>query len=388
MYVWKPKKALIIGITGQDGSYLSELLLKKGYEVHGIKRRSSTINTERIDHLFPKSQEPKNFQIHYGDLSDSLNLINLLKEINPDEVYNLGAQSHVAVSFKTPLYTADIDALGTLRILEGIRTLGLEKKIRFYQASTSELYGLVQESPQSETTPFYPRSPYGVAKIFSYWSTVNYREAYGLYACNGILFNHESPRRGETFVTRKITLELAKVVLGLKDCLRIGNINALRDWGHAKDYVEMQWLMLQQEAPDDFVIATGKQYSVRDFIIWAANFLGITIEFNGEGLEEVGVISKLEKQEHNFLKLGDVIIRIDPNYYRPAEVHSLLGDPSKASRKLGWKPKITAKELCEEMMQADYELVKKQLEKNQKNSPNVSGILSSKKSTRRTGLKV
>ncbi len=388
MYNWKPKKALIIGITGQDGSYLAELLIKKGYEVHGIKRRSSTISTERIDHLFPKPHSPKNFRIHYGDLSDALNLIRLLKEINPDEIYNLGAQSHVAVSFKTPLYTADIDGLGTLRILEAIRTLGLEKKIRFYQASTSELFGLVQESPQSETTPFYPRSPYGVAKIFSYWSTVNYREAYGLYACNGILFNHESPRRGETFVTRKITRELAKVVLGLKDCLRIGNIEALRDWGHAKDYVEMQWLMLQQEEPDDFVIATGKQHSVREFIIWAAKFLGISIEFHGKGLEEVGVISKLEKLEHNFLRVGDVIIRIDPEYYRPAEVQSLLGDSSKAMKKLGWKPTISAKELCEEMMEADFNLELKKTGKTQQHNLSIAGLSSSYKSTNRSDLKI
>jgi len=369
MYIWKPKKAFIIGITGQDGSYLAELLIDKGYEVHGIKRRSSSINTERIDHLFPKSQEyPQNFQIHYGDLSDSLNLTRLLKEINPDEVYNLGAQSHVAVSFKTPLYTADIDALGTLRLLESIRTLGLEKRVRFYQASTSELFGLVRESPQSETTPFYPRSPYGVAKIFSYWTTVNYREAYGMYACNGILFNHESPRRGETFVTRKITKELAKVALGQKDCLRIGNINALRDWGHAKDYVEMQWLMLQQDEPEDYVIATGKQHSVRDFIIWAGKFLGIEIEFKGEGLNEVGIISKIDTWEHKCLKIGDIIVRIDPNYYRPTEVHTLLGDSSKAKKKLGWKPRITAKELCEEMMREDFELTKNEVYKSQKNS--------------------
>ena len=388
MYNWKPKKALIIGITGQDGSYLAELLIKKGYEVHGIKRRSSTISTERIDHLFPKPQSPKNFQIHYGDLSDALNLIRLLKEINPDEIYNLGAQSHVAVSFKTPLYTADIDGLGTLRILEAIRTLGLEKKIRFYQASTSELFGLVQESPQSEKTPFYPRSPYGVAKIFSYWSTVNYREAYGLYACNGILFNHESPRRGETFVTRKITRELAKVVLGLKDCLRIGNIEALRDWGHAKDFVEMQWLMLQQEEPDDFVIATGKQHSVREFIIWAAKFLGISIEFYGKGLEEIGVISKLEKLEHNFLRVGDVIIRIDPEYYRPAEVQSLLGDSSKAMKKLGWKPTISAKELCEEMMEADFDLELKKTTETQPLNLAVARVLSSYKNTKPSDMSI
>ena len=304
-------------------------MIQKGYEVHGIKRRSSTISTERIDHLFPKPQSPKNFQLHYGDLSDALNLIRLLKEINPDEIYNLGAQSHVAVSFKTPLYTADIDGLGTLRILEAIRTLGLEKKIRFYQASTSELYGLVQESPQSETTPFYPRSPYGVAKIFSYWSTVNYREAYGLYACNGILFNHESPRRGETFVTRKITRELAKVVLGLKDCLRIGNIEALRDWGHAKDYVEMQWLMLQQDEPDDYVIATGETYSVEEFLEYAFEHAG----------------------------LGDwnQYVYIDPEFFRPAEVDYLLGNPSKARRELGWEPRIKFEELAKVMVEADID---------------------------------
>ena len=364
MYVWKPKRALIIGITGQDGSYLAELLLNKGYEVHGIKRRSSTINTERIDHLFPESENHlQNFHIHYGDLSDALNVVKILKEINPDEVYNLGAQSHVAVSFKTPLYTADIDAMGTLRLLEAIKILGLNKKIRFYQASTSELFGLVRESPQSELTPFYPRSPYAVSKMFSFWTTVNYREAYGIYACNGILFNHESPRRGETFVTRKITRELSKVAFGLKDCLRVGNINALRDWGHAKDYVEMQWLMLQQDEPEDFVIATGKQHSVREFIMWAGEFLGITIEFRGKGLNEVGIIAKLENLEIPCLKVGDVIVRIDPNYYRPTEVKSLLGDPSKAMQKLGWKPKILARELCEEMMEADFKLTQKAVEK-------------------------
>ena len=349
MYNWKPKRALIIGITGQDGSYLAELLIKKGYEVHGIKRRSSTISTERIDHLFPKPQSPKNFQIHYGDLSDALNLIRLLKEINPDEIYNLGAQSHVAVSFKTPLYTADIDGLGTLRILEAIRTLGLEKKIRFYQASTSELFGLVQESPQSEKTPFYPRSPYGVAKIFSYWSTVNYRESYGLYACNGILFNHESPRRGETFVTRKITRELAKVVLGLKDCLRIGNIEALRDWGHAKDYVEMQWLMLQQEDPDDFVIATGKQFTVKEFVNLAAKKLDINLIWRGKGLNEIGINKKTNK----------TIIEIDKKYFRPTEVDSLMGDYKKAKKKLNWQPKITFKELVNEMVLSDLNFQKK-----------------------------
>ena len=360
MYVWKPKRALIIGITGQDGSYLAELLLNKGYEVHGIKRRSSTINTERIDHLFPESKNHlQNFHLHYGDLSDALNVVKILKEINPDEVYNLGAQSHVAVSFKTPLYTADIDAMGTLRLLEAIKILGLNKKIRFYQASTSELFGLVRESPQSELTPFYPRSPYAVSKMFSFWTTVNYREAYGVYACNGILFNHESPRRGETFVTRKITRELSKVAFGLKDCLRVGNINALRDWGHAKDYVEMQWLMLQQDEPEDFVIATGKQHSVKEFIMWAGEFLGITIEFRGKGLNEVGIIAKLENLEIPCLRVGDVIVRIDPNYYRPTEVKSLLGDPSKAMQKLGWKPKILARELCEEMMEADFKLTQK-----------------------------
>ncbi len=361
MYVWKPKKALIVGITGQDGSYLAELLLDKGYEVHGIKRRSSSINTQRIDHLFPgPNEQAKNLHMHFGDLSDSLNIIRLLKEINPDEVYNLGAQSHVAVSFKNPIYTADIDALGTLRLLEAIRILGLEKKIRFYQASTSELYGLVREIPQTEETPFYPRSPYGVSKLFSYWTTVNYREAYGIYACNGILFNHESPRRGETFVTRKITRELSKVALGLSDCLRVGNINALRDWGHARDYVKMQWLMLQQDEPEDFVIASGKQHSVKEFIQWAGEYLGVIIEFQGEGMNEVGVISRIQKFKTNVLSLGDVVVRIDPNYYRPTEVNTLLGDPSKAKKKLGWKPKITARELCEEMMCSDFEMTKKE----------------------------
>ena len=362
MYIWKKKKALIFGITGQDGSYLAELLLDKGYEVHGIKRRSSSINTERIDHLFPEPDKIKpDFYVHYGDLSDSLNLTKLIKDIHPDEIYNLGAQSHVAVSFQTPHYTADIVALGTLRLLEAIRILGLESRIKFYQASTSELFGLVKECPQSETTQFYPRSPYGVSKLFSYWTIVNYREAYGIFACNGILFNHESPRRGETFVTRKITRGIVQVALGFKDCIHVGNINALRDWGHAKDYVKMQWLMLQQEDPEDFVIATGKQHSVREFIVWAAEFLGIRIKFRGEGLDEVGIVSELISDKAKSLKVGDVIIRIDPNYYRPTEVSSLLGDPSKAMKKLGWKPKITAKELCEEMVIADYKLAKKNI---------------------------
>lgn len=351
----KMKKALITGITGQDGSYLAELLLSKGYEVHGIKRRSSMFNTQRVDHIYEDPHvEHQRFKLHFGDLSDTSNLTRLLGEIEPDEVYNLGAQSHVAVSFESPEYTVDVDGVGTLRLLEGIRILGLEKKTRFYQASSSELYGLVQEMPQKETTPFYPRSPYAAAKLYSYWITVNYREAYGMFACNGILFNHESPRRGETFVTRKITRGLANIALGLDDCLYMGNINALRDWGHAKDYVRMQWLMLQQEEPDDFVIATGKQYSVREFIHWSARALGVTIEFIGSGVEEVGVVTEITGDMAPSLQVGQVIVRIDSRYFRPAEVDTLLGDPSKAKKILGWEPKISVQEMCKEMVEEDY----------------------------------
>ena len=348
------KKALITGITGQDCSYLAEFLLEKGYEVHGIKRRASSFNTQRVDHIY---QDPhvksQNFVLHYGDLTDSSSLTRILQEVQPDEVYNLGAQSHVAVSFEAPEYTADVDAMGTLRLLEAIRLLGLEKKTRFYQASSSELYGLVQETPQKETTPFHPRSPYAVAKLYAYWIAVNYREAYGMYACNGILFNHESPRRGETFVTRKITRGLANIAQGLEDCLYMGNMNALRDWGHAKDYVRMQWMMLQQDQPEDFVIATGVQYSVRQFIEWSAKELGITLRFEGQGVEEVAVIEAIEGDNVPALKQGDVIVRVDPRYFRPAEVETLLGDPSKAKEKLGWTPEITAQEMCAEMVAED-----------------------------------
>ncbi len=337
-----PKVALITGITGQDGSYLAEFLLEKGYIVHGIKRRASSFNTQRVDHIYQDPHiEHANFRLHYGDLTDTSNLIRIIQETQPDEIYNLGAQSHVAVSFESPEYTADVDAMGTLRILEAIRILKLEKKTRFYQASTSELYGLVQESPQKETTPFYPRSPYAVAKMYAYWITVNYREAYGIYACNGILFNHESPRRGETFVTRKITRGLANISQGLEDCIYMGNIDALRDWGHAKDYVRMQWLMLQQDQPEDFVIATGVQYSVRQFIEWTAAALGIEIQWEGTGVNEVGYWDKKP------------IIRIDPRYFRPTEVETLLGDPSKAKAKLGWVPEITAQQMCKEMIAND-----------------------------------
>lgn len=348
------KVALITGVTGQDGAYLSELLLDKGYEVHGIKRRSSLFNTDRIDHLY---QDPhvdhQRFKLHYGDLTDSTNLIRIIQQVQPDEVYNLAAMSHVAVSFETPEYTANADGIGTLRILEAIRILGLESKTRFYQASTSELYGLVQEIPQKETTPFYPRSPYAVAKLYAYWITVNYREAYGMYACNGVLFNHESPLRGETFVTRKITRAISRIALGLQDCLYLGNMSALRDWGHAKDYVEMQWMMLQQDKPEDFVIATGVQYSVRQFVEFAASELGITLEFSGHGPEEVGVVIKVEGDKAR-CKKGDVIVRVDPRYYRPTEVETLLGDPTKAKQKLGWTPKITLQELVREMVEADF----------------------------------
>ena len=353
------KKALITGITGQDGSYLAELLLEKGYEVHGIKRRASLFNTQRVDHIYqdPHVKNAK-FKLHYGDLTDSSNLTRILSEVQPDEVYNLGAQSHVAVSFEAPEYTADVDALGTLRLLEAIRFLGLEKKTRFYQASTSELYGLVQEIPQKETTPFYPRSPYAVAKLYAYWITVNYRESYNMYACNGILFNHESPRRGETFVTRKITRGLANISQGLEKCLYMGNLNALRDWGHTKDYVQMQWLMLQQEKPEDFVIATGKQYSVRRFIDWSAKELGITLRFEGKGLDEIGIVQDVDGAISNGLKKDDIIVRIDPRYFRPAEVETLLGDPTKAKQKLGWEPKITAREMSAEMVKCDLEIAK------------------------------
>ena len=350
------KKALITGITGKDGSYLAELLLAKGYEVHGIKRRASSLNTERIDHIYQDPHEPNpKLRLHYGDLTDTSNLIRILRETQPDEVYNLGAQSHVAVSFEAPEYTADVDAIGTLRLLEGIRFLGLEKKTRFYQASTSELYGLVQEIPQKETTPFHPRSPYAVAKMYAYWITVNYREAYGMYACNGILFNHESPRRGETFVTRKVTRGLANIAQGLESCLYMGNIDSLRDWGHAKDYVRMQWMMLQQEQPEDFVIATGVQVSVREFIRRSAAQLGISLEFRGEGVEELAVVAAIEGDKAPALKVGDVIVRIDPRYFRPAEVETLLGDPSKAKQKLGWVPEISLDEMLAEMVAHDLD---------------------------------
>jgi GDPmannose 4,6-dehydratase len=348
------KKALITGITGQDGSYLAELLLSKGYEVHGIKRRASSFNTQRIDHLYQDPHiENARLKLHYGDLTDSSNLTRIMQEVQPDEVYNLGAQSHVAVSFESPEYTADVDAMGTLRLLEAIRFLGLEKKTRFYQASTSELYGLVQETPQRESTPFHPRSPYGVAKLYAYWITVNYREAYGLYACNGILFNHESPRRGETFVTRKITRGLANIAQGLEKCLYLGNMDALRDWGHARDYVEMQWLMLQQSQPEDFVIATGIQFSVREFVLHAAERLGITISFEGSGINEKGIVTAIKGDDAPKLNLGDTIIAVDPNYFRPAEVETLLGDASNAKNKLGWTPKITINELIDEMIGCD-----------------------------------
>ncbi len=352
-----PKVALITGITGQDGSYLAEFLLEKGYIVHGIKRRSSTFNTDRVNHIYQDPHtENARFKLHYGDLTDTSNLIRIVQETQPDEIYNLGAQSHVAVSFESPEYTADVDAIGTLRLLEAIRILGLEKKTRFYQASTSELYGLVQEIPQKETTPFYPRSPYAAAKLYAYWITVNYREAYGLYACNGILFNHESPRRGETFVTRKITRGLANIALGLEDCLYLGNLNALRDWGHAKDFVKMQWLMLQQDQPEDFVIATGIQYSVRDFVNWTANALGIELAFENEGVDEIARVVGIKGSKAPAVKIGDILIRVDPRYYRPTEVETLLGDPSKAKAKLGWVPEITAQDMCQEMLDEDLKI--------------------------------
>jgi GDPmannose 4,6-dehydratase len=357
-----PKVALITGITGQDGSYLAEFLLEKGYIVHGIKRRASSFNTQRVDHIY---QDPHidnaNFKLHYGDLSDTSNLTRIIQQVQPDEVYNLGAQSHVAVSFESPEYTADVDGMGTLRILEAIRILGLQKKTRFYQASTSELYGLVQETPQKETTPFYPRSPYAVAKLYAYWITVNYREAYGMYACNGILFNHESPRRGETFVTRKITRGMANISQGLEDCLYMGNIDALRDWGHAKDYVRMQWMMLQQDQAEDFVIATGMQYSVRQFIEWTASALGMQLRWEGTGVNEVGYWNSAS------------IVKIDPRYFRPTEVETLLGDPTKAKEKLGWVPEITVQEMCAEMVAHDLLEAKKYALLKQKGYPvNVS----------------
>lgn len=349
------KVALITGVTGQDGSYLAEFLLEKGYIVHGIKRRASLFNTDRVDHIY---QDPhvnnRNFVLHYGDLTDSTNLIRIVQQTQPDEIYNLGAQSHVAVSFESPEYTADVDAMGTLRLLEAIRILGLEKKTRFYQASTSELYGLVQETPQKETTPFYPRSPYAVAKMYAYWITVNYREAYGMYACNGILFNHESPRRGETFVTRKVTRGLANIAQGLDQCLYMGNMDSLRDWGHARDYVRMQWMMLQQDKPDDFVIATGVQVSVREFILRSARRLGITLKFEGKGVDEVGVVMGVAAGDvAPGVKLGDVVVRVDPRYFRPAEVETLLGDPAKAKEKLGWTPEITLDQMIDEMVASD-----------------------------------
>ncbi len=354
------KVALITGVTGQDGSYLAEFLLKKGYVVHGIKRRSSLFNTDRIDHLY---QDPhvdnRNFVLHYGDLTDSSNLIRIIQQVQPDEIYNLAAQSHVAVSFEEPEYTANADGIGALRLLEAIRILGLEKKTRFYQASTSELYGLVQEIPQKETTPFYPRSPYAVAKLYAYWITVNYREAYGMYACNGVLFNHESPVRGETFVTRKITRAIARIALGLQDCLYLGNLSALRDWGHARDYIEMQWLMLQQEQADDFVIATGVQYSVRQFVQFAGEELGVTIRFEGEGVNEVGIVDAVAPKSQAKVKPGDVIVKVDPRYFRLTEVETLLGDPTKAKEKLGWTPVTTLRELVKEMVEADFSAAKR-----------------------------
>lgn len=357
------KTALITGVTGQDGAYLAELLLAKGYTVHGIKRRASSFNTDRIDHLY---QDPhvdhQRFTLHYGDLTDSTNLIRIVQQVQPDEVYNLGAMSHVAVSFEQPEYTADADGIGTLRLLEAIRILGLSKKTRFYQASTSELYGLVQEVPQKETTPFYPRSPYAVAKMYAYWIVVNYREAYGMYACNGILFNHESPLRGETFVTRKITRAVARIALGLQDCLYLGNLSALRDWGHARDYVRMQWMMLQQEQAEDFVIATGVQYSVRQFVERAAAELGVTVAFSGEGEAEIGTVAKVVPVNGELkakCKVGDVIVKVDPRYFRPTEVETLLGDPSKAKAKLGWEPTTPFSELVREMVEADYTAAKR-----------------------------
>ncbi|OBU31405.1 GDP-mannose 4,6-dehydratase [Photobacterium phosphoreum] len=349
------KKALITGITGQDGSYLAELLLDKGYEVHGLIRRASSFNTERVDAICNTND---NIHLHYGDLTDSSNLIRLVKEIQPDELYNLGAMSHVAVSFESPEYAADVDAMGTIRLLEAIRINGLEKKTRFYQASTSELFGEVQETPQRETTPFYPRSPYAVAKMYAYWITVNYRESYGMYACNGILFNHESPRRGETFVTRKITRTIANISQGLESCLQLGNIDSLRDWGHAKDYVRMQWMMLQQDVADDFVIATGKQISVREFVRMSALEAGIELEFTGTGVDEIATVIAVDNDKAPSVNVGDVVVRVSPKFFRPAEVETLLGDPSKAKEKLGWTPEITVEEMCAEMVANDINKAK------------------------------
>jgi len=350
----QPKVALITGVTGQDGSYLAELLLEKGYIVHGIKRRSSQFNTQRVDHIYQDPHiDDARFHLHYGDLSDTSNLIRIVQETQPDEIYNLGAQSHVAVSFESPEYTSDVDGLGTLRLLEAIRILGLEKKTRFYQASTSELYGLVQEIPQKESTPFYPRSPYAVAKLYAYWIVVNYREAYGMYACNGILFNHESPRRGETFVTRKITRGLAHIAQGLEPCLYMGNLDSLRDWGHAKDYVRMQWMMLQQAQPEDFVIATGVQYSVRQFIEMSARELGITLRFEGQGVNEQAIVQAVEGDKAPALRPGQVIVKVDPRYFRPTEVETLLGDPAKAKNTLGWVPRIALQDMVTEMVVSD-----------------------------------
>ena len=357
------KIALITGVTGQDGSYLAELLLDKGYEVHGIKRRAASLNTERVDHIYQdRHEENINFFLHYGDLSDTSNIVRLIRDIQPDEIYNLGAMSHVAVSFESPEYTADVDGMGAVRILEAIRLLGFEKKTKFYQASTSELYGKVQEIPQTETTPFYPRSPYAVAKMYAYWIVVNYREAYGIYACNGILFNHESPRRGETFVTRKITRALANIAMGIQDCLFLGNMDAKRDWGHAKDYVEMQWRMLQQEEPDDFVIATGKQYSVREFVSVAAAELGVKLRWEGNGVDEIGIVSSVDNTDDDLLTadlVGKTIVKVDPRYFRPTEVETLLGDPAKAKAKLGWEPTTTFEELVTEMVAFDLDKAKR-----------------------------
>jgi GDPmannose 4,6-dehydratase len=354
------KKALITGITGQDGAYLAEFLLGRGYEVHGIKRRSSLFNTDRIDHLYQGPQERnRRFVLHYGDMTDTSSLVRVIQLVQPDEIYNLAAQSHVAVSFEEPEYTANADGLGTLRMLEAIRILGLERKARFYQASTSELYGQVREVPQRETTPFYPRSPYGAAKLYAYWITVNYREAYGLYACNGILFNHESPLRGETFVTRKVTRAVARISLGLQDCLYIGNLDARRDWGHARDYVEVQWLMLQQDEPDDYVIASGEHYSVRQFVDAAAAELGITLSWEREGVDEVGVVAVVQGDLACGVAVGQTVVRVDPRYFRPTEVAALLGDPSKAHRKLGWRPRIRFDELVAEMVREDYRIAQR-----------------------------
>ena len=354
------KKALITGVTGQDGSYLAEMLIEEGYEVHGIKRRASSFNTQRIDHIYedPHDRRAK-LRLHYGDLTDSSNLTRIISEIEPDEIYNLGAQSHVSVSFEAPEYTANVDALGALRLLEAIRFLGLEKRTCFYQASTSELFGLVQETPQRETTPFYPRSPYGVAKLYAHWITINYRESYGIYACNGILFNHESSRRGETFVTRKITRGMANVSQGLEECFFLGNLDALRDWGHARDYVRAQWLMLQQDEPRDFVIATGQQYSVRQFVVWAAEELGVTLRFEGSGVDEVGVVDSVSGAVETRFKPGDVVVRIDPRYFRPAEVESLVGDATAARQALGWEPQTTAREMCSEMIACDLQAARR-----------------------------